>query len=169
MTEGRAFAGRSPLWCTHPHRHLQHQQRRYPPLFFVSHLRFVTDTRNIVRSFGASRDTYANRGFHASGFRHSCTQSLGGLLSVPLTRGLVHPTQHRQSIAHARRRTPKQQPQGVRGLHATVSIGFPFSPARELLATVSVIGASPICHRGDDDHLLGPPEADPDPRGAALS
>ena len=82
---------------------------------------------------------------------------------------LVHPTQHQQSIAHARRRTPKQQPQGVRGLHATVSMGFPFSPARELLATVSVIGASPICHRGDDDHLLGPPEADPDPRGAALS
>ena len=38
---------------------------------------------------------------------------------------------------------PKQQPQGVRGLHATFSMGFPFSPARELLATVSVSGLPP--------------------------
>ena len=68
------------------------------PLFFVSHLRFVTDTRNIVRSFGASRDTYATRRFHASGFRHSCTQSLGGLLSVPLTRATSPP--HTASAEH---------------------------------------------------------------------
>ena len=68
------------------------------PLFFVSHLRFVTDTRNMARSFGASRDTYATRRFHASGFRHSCTQSLGGLLSVPLTRATSPP--HTASAEH---------------------------------------------------------------------